>query len=151
MLDTKLKVSFSVATIDDVEEIISLCNECFDETTSLEYATKSFQLTQNDENSIYLKGMVDGKIVAHSKITIIHTMYEKMNTYAILNHVCVKPEYRRNGVATKMLDEITNICLEKGVKTLELWSNNVRTAAHACYKNYGFHLDDAGFFSKKIG
>lgn len=151
MLDTKLDVNFSVATLNDVEEIISLCNECFDETTSLEYAKNSFLLTQNDENNIYLKGVVDGKIVAHSKITIIHTMYEKMNTYAILNHVCVKPEYRRSGIATKMLDEITKICLSKGVKTLELWSNNVRTAAHACYKNYGFHLDDAGFFSKKIG
>ena len=151
MVDTKIGVNFSEVTLNDVEEIISLCNECFNENTSLEYAKESFLLTQNDGNDIYLKGVFDGKIIAHSKITIIHTMYEKMNTYAILNHVCVKPEYRRCGVATKMLDEITKICLKKGVKTLELWSNNVRVAAHACYKNYGFHLDDAGFFSKKIG
>lgn len=151
MVDTKLDVNFSEVTLNDVEEVISFCNECFNENTSLEYAKESFLHTQNDDNDIYLKGVLDGKIIAHSKITIIHTMYEKMNTYAILNHVCVKPEYRRCGVATKMLDEITKICLTKGVKTLELWSNNVRIAAHACYKNYGFHLDDAGFFSKKIG
>ena len=144
-------VEFAVATIDDVEEIITLCDECFDEKTSLEYARNSFLLTQNDENSIYLKGTINGKIIAHCKITIINTMYEAMGTYAILNHVCVKPEYRRCGVATKMLDEITTICSNRGVKTLELWSKNVRTAAHACYKNYGFTLDDAGFFSKSIG
>lgn len=72
-----------------------------------------------------------------------------MNTYAILNHVCVKEEYRRHQIATKMLDEVSKICKEKGVKTLELWSNNVRVPAHGCYKKYGFHLDDAGFFSKK--
>lgn len=151
MLDIKLDVRFEVAKFNDVEEIINLCNECFNESTDLEYAKNSFLLTQNNENDVYLKGTVDGKIIAHAKITIIHTMYEQMGTYAILNHVCVKPEYRRSGVATKMLDEITKICLTKGVKTLELWSNNVRVAAHACYKNYGFHLDDAGFFSKTIG
>lgn len=151
MLETKLNVKFEVADFNDVEDIINLCNECFNETTDLEYAKNSFLLTQNSENDIYLKGMLDGKIIAHTKITIIHTMYEKMGTYAILNHVCVKPEYRRGGVATKMLEEIENICLKKGVKTMELWSNNVRVAAHACYKNYGFHLDDAGFFSKSIG
>ena len=31
-----------------------------------------------------------------------------------------------------------------------IWSNNVRTAAHACYYNYGFELDDAGFFSMSV-
>lgn len=77
-------------------------------------------------------------------------MYEPMGTYSILNHVCVKPEYRRHGIATQMLEEITKICTLKKCNAMELWSNNVRTAAHACYKKYGFHLDDAGFFSKKI-
>lgn len=61
----------------------------------------------NDPNHIYLIGLDNNKIIAHSKITIIPTMYEKMNTYSILNHVCVKPEYRRHNIATKMLDEIT--------------------------------------------
>ena len=77
-------------------------------------------------------------------------MYEKMNIYAILNHVCVKPEYRRHNIATKMLEKIEDICSLHNVKTMELWSNNVRVPAHACYKKYGFSLDDAGFFSKPV-
>ena len=39
---------------------------------------------------------------------------------------------------------------KKGCVKMELWSNNVRVAAHACYKRFGFTLDDAGFFSKEI-
>lgn len=147
----KMNVVFKIATENDIEGIIKLCNECFQEETSLEYAKKIFEQTKNDLNHIYLIGMIDNEIIAHTKITIIPTMYEKMNTYSILNHVCVKPSYRRHNIATKMLDEITKICLEHNCKTIELWSNNVRTAAHACYKNYGFHLDEAGFFSKQIG
>ena len=73
-----------------------------------------------------------------------------MGIYSILNHVCVKPEYRRHGIATMMLDKIKEICVEKNCAKMELWSNNVRTAAHACYHNYGFHLDEAGFFSYNL-
>lgn len=145
-----MKVEFRQANIDDIEKIIMLCNECFNESTDTEKAKMIFKESENDPNSIYLVGILDNNIIAHSKITVVHTMYEPMGTYSILNHVCVKPEYRRHGIATQMLEEITKICTLKKCNTMELWSNNVRTAAHACYKKYGFHLDDAGFFSKKI-
>lgn len=145
-----MEVLFRRAVLEDVEEIINLCNECFNENTSLDYAKRVFEETKNDKNQIYLVGIVDGKIVAHSKITIIPTMYEKMNTYSILNHVCVKPEYRRHNLATKMLVECEKICKEMGCVAIELWSGNFRQAAHECYKRYGFIVEDAKFFSKKI-
>ncbi len=145
-----MEVKFRIAQKEDVKEIIDLCNVVFIEATPIEYAMKVFEETKNDPNNIYLVGIVDEKIVAHAKISIIHTMYEKMNTYAILNHVCVMEEYRRHNIATQMLVEIEKICKERGCKTMELWSNNVRVPAHSCYKKYGFHLDDAGFFSKEV-
>lgn len=145
-----MDIKFTIATINDVAGIIELTNEVFEENTSIEYATRVFEETKDDLNNIYIIGKVDGKTVAHAKVTIINTIYEKMNTYAILNHVCVKPEYRRHNLATLMLDEITKICKARNVVALKLWSNNVRIAAHACYKNYGFTLDEAGFFSKSI-
>ena len=145
-----MKVVFRRATSEDVPGIIELCNECFNEETSLEYANKVFEETKNDKNQIYLVGLIDGKIIAHTKITIIPTMYEKMNTYSIINHVCVKEEYRRHNIATLMLDEVTKICKEMNCKAIELWSNNFRQPAHACYKKYGFVVNDAKFFSKEI-
>ncbi len=145
-----MEVRFKIAQENDVEGIIQLCNACFDEVTPLEYAKEVFLKTKDTGKDIYLIGIVGEEIVAHAKITIIETMYQPMMTYAILNHVCVKPEYRRFKIATHMLTEIQNICQKKGCVKMELWSNNVRVAAHACYKRFGFTLDDAGFFSKKI-
>lgn len=145
-----MEVNFRVATLEDVEKIIALCNECFTEETDVVRAKESFQRTEKNPNDIYLVGELDGNIIAHCKVTIIETMYHPMGTYSILNHVCVKPEYRRHRIATKMLDVVTDISLKKGCNKMELWSNNVRTAAHACYYDYGFQLDDAGFFSKVI-
>jgi len=145
-----MDIIFRRATLDDVESIIKLCNECFEENTSIEYAKRVFIETQNDENQIYLVGIVDDKIVAHAKITVIPTIYERMNTYSILNHICVKPEYRRNNFATKMLEECERISKEKKCVKMELWSMNFRLPAHECYKNYGFVVDDAKFFSVEI-
>ncbi len=145
-----MEVNFRRATIDDLEAIITLCNECFNENTSIDYARDIYLKTENDENQIYLVGEVEGKIIAHTKITIIPTIYEKMNTYAILNHVCVKPEYRRHNIATKMLVECEKISKEKKCVAMELWSMNFRQPAHHCYINYGFVVNDAKFFSKEI-
>ena len=145
-----MNIKFRVATLDDVEEIIDLCNECFNENTSYEYAKESFKKTMNDENQIYVNGYMDDKLIAHMKVTIIPTMYEGMETYAILNHVCVKEEYRRHNIATHMLDYVKEIAKEKDCIALELWSKNFRVPAHACYKNYGFEVVDAKFFSKSI-
>lgn len=145
-----MEVKFRRATREDVEAIIKLCDECFNEKTNIEYAKRIFAETENDENQIYLVGIVDNAIIAHAKITVIPTIYEKMNTYAILNHVCVKPEYRRHNVATKMLKECERISKEKNCVAMELWSMNFRHAAHECYKQYGFLVNDAKFFSKEI-
>lgn len=145
-----MELLFRQATLDDVNDIIKLCNESFNENTDVEYAKKIFEETMNDKNQIYIVGIMDGKIIAHSKITVIQTIYGKMRTYSILNHVCVKPEYRRHNIATKMLVECERISKEHNCVTMELWSNNFRQAAHACYLNYGFVINDAKFFSKEI-
>lgn len=145
-----MEVIFREMKKNDVPNVVELCNEVFKENTSLEYAKKMYKKTKRDKNSIYIVGEAEGKIVSHLKITIIETLYEEMNTYAILNHVGVKEDYRRHGIATKMLDYAFDICKKRNCKKVELWSNNVRTAAHACYYNYGFELDDAGFFSKYV-
>lgn len=143
-------VQFTIATENDIEDIIKLCNRCFDENTSMEYAMDIYEKTKNDPNQIYVVGRIDGEIVAHTKVTIIPTIYQNMNTYAILNHVCVDQEYRRHGIATQMLKYIEKICKEHNCVCMELWSKNFRTAAHACYKEYGFIIEDAPFFSKKV-
>lgn len=145
-----MEVTFRPATRADLEDIIALTNECFDEKTSLDYAERIWEQTENDPNTIYLNGYLGGQLVAHTRIAIIPTIYEEMNTFAILNHVCVKPDVRRQHLGTKLLDETFKLCREHGVKTVELWSKNFREAAHALYHKYGFEVMDAKFFSKDL-
>lgn len=145
-----MNITFREMTFEDIDETIELCNLCFEEKTDLKYAKDMFEATKSDPNQIYIIGVMDDKIIAHLKITVIPTIYEKMNTYAILNHVCVHPDYRRHKFATEMLDYAFDICKRENCKAVELWSMNFRVAAHSLYKEYGFHVDDAKFFSKQI-
>ncbi len=145
-----MNTKFSIATIADVEGIVDLCNECFFENTDKKSAKDMFEKTKNDPNQIYVIGKIDDKIIAHTKITIIPTIFHDMGTYAILNHVCVKEEYRRHKIATHLLNEVSKICKEKGCISIKLWSGNQRKPAHACYREYGFEIFECGFFEKKI-
>lgn len=145
-----MDIKFRIATGKDVPDIVNLCNECFNESTDISKAKKIFARTRFDKNQIYLVGELDGKIVAHTKITIIPTIYDEMSTYAIINHVCVKPDYRRLHIGTKLLDEIFRICKKHKCKDVKLWSKNFRIAAHAMYQKYGFNIIDAKFFEKNI-
>lgn len=145
-----MNIKFRKATLNDVEKIVNLCNECFDEETNARDAIKIFFETATDKNQIYLVGEIDNNIIAHTKITIIPTIFKEMNKFAILNHVCVKNEFRRHNIATKMLEECEKICKNLNCSSMKLWSNNVRIPAHTCYKNFGFIVEDAKFFSKEI-
>lgn len=145
-----MNIEFKVAKKEDIEGIIKLCNKCFDENTNLEYAKKIYLENAKDENQIYVIGILNDEIVAHTKITIIPTIYEDMNTYAILNHVCVKPELRREHIGTKLLDYSFKIAKEHKCKCVELWSKNFREAAHGLYHKYGFEVMDAKFFTKDV-
>lgn len=147
MTEPDNQVRLKVMSAGEVADVIELTNKCFGEETPVAFATQVFEDTKDDPNQIYLNAYLDNRLVGHLKITIIPTIYEKMNTYAILNHVCVDPEVRRRHIATRLLDEAFRICKERNVKTVELWSNNIRQAAHACYKKYGFEVADAKFFA----
>lgn len=145
-----MNVEFRIANYEDLEGIIKLCNECFDENTSLDYARKIYKENESDKNQIYLIGILNNEIIAHTKINIIPTIYEDMNTYAILNHVCVRPDLRRGHIGTKLLDKSFAIAKENNCVCVELWSKNFRKAAHGLYHKYGFEVMDAKFFTKDV-
>jgi len=141
-----MELVFRFAKLEDLREIVDVCNLCFEEKTDYEKASQIFQNTYWDSNQLYLIGVLDGKIVAHTKITIVPTIFDEMGTYAILNHVCVIPDYRRHHIADHMMDIIKKICKSKGCTSIKMWSCNFRQPAHKCYLKNDFEVVDAKFF-----
>lgn len=165
-MQPRQNINFRIMEPRDLEKVIDLCNECFDENTSYAYAREIYEKT--DKNvQIYVVGEIvtdqtgnqtgesqsenqGTEIVAHALVNIVPTVYEDMNTYAILNHVCVKPSHRRAHLGTRLLDYCFDIAKSKNCKKVELWSKNFRVAAHALYHKYGFEVLEAAFFEKEV-
>lgn len=145
-----MEVIFKGLELEDLNSTIDLCNLCFEENTDYDYARNVFIETMNDNNCIYINGIYNNEVVAHTRLTIIKTMYKPMATYALINHLCVKPEFRRHHLASHLLDMVFKVAKDRGCVEVVLWSKNFRVPAHTCYKKYGFQLLDAGFFSKKV-
>ncbi len=145
-----MEIKFRIADASHIHGIVDLCNEVFEENTTYEEADRRYKENENDKNQLYIIGEIDGKIIAHTRVAIISTIFDGMETYAILNHVCVKPEYRKHKIATHMLEVVKKVCQERNCIAIKLWSRNFRVPAHTCYKKFGFVPDDATFFNLDI-
>ncbi len=143
-------MKFSLADASKIRGIVDLCNEVFEEDTDYEEALRIFNEYKSDRNQIYIIGEFEGRVIAHTRIAIVPTMFKDMGTFAILNHVCVKPEFRKHHIASKMLEVVREVCRNHECTSLKLWSRNFRIPAHSCYKKFGFTQDDAAFFSLDI-
>lgn len=83
---------------------------------------------------------------------MINKMHDSIrNIYScMLNYVCVSKEYRRMGIATKLFEEVFNICRFENISYIELTSNAARVEAHALYKKLGFIVRDTTVFRKEF-
>lgn len=145
-----MDIEYKIMDFSELPRTVNLCNLCFEEETKIEDAEKIYKAQKNDENHIYLIGILNGEVVANLKITIIETIYRGLGTYAMLNHICVHPDYRRQKIGTNLVEEAYKICKRRNVKAVSLWSLNHRSIAHQFYKKLGFTSDEAKFFIKNI-
>jgi len=90
--------------------------------------------------SIELVATINGKIIGFLDIELEKTpgsiCYKKMDGNGMLWDIGVLPEFRRKGVATKLLNEGIRRGKQLGMKRLEAWS--IEQNAWKFYEKYGF-------------
>jgi ribosomal-protein-alanine N-acetyltransferase len=66
-----------------------------------------------------------------------------------ITNVAVHPEFRRCGVASKIMDKILNMCDENDIKGITLEVRKSNSAAQELYAKYGFKVEGArkGYYS----
>lgn len=70
--------------------------------------------------------------------------------YFYVNYVCVKEEYRKQGIANALFEKVFEICKELDIAYLELTSNSSRIAAHKLYEKLGFSIRETTIFRKEL-
>ena len=83
------------------------------------------------QTSQFICAKYENKIVGFAGIKIVIDEADIMN-------IAVKKDYRRQGIATLLLNHILNICKEKGIKMINLEVNEENFSAISLYQKLGF-------------
>jgi len=110
------------------EEIHNLDFQCFpDDFWSLQLIQKEL----SDTRAIYLVCLFENRVVGYINANSVLDEAE-------LNRVAVCEQYRRSGIATLLMDELTKLVQLKGCVRINLEVRKSNFAARKLYSGYGY-------------
>ena len=114
-------------TKDDIDSVLEIENACFSDPWT--YGMFLNELSQDITE--YRVAVVDGKIVGYMG------MYQTLDEGNITN-VAVLPEYRRRGIANKLIAEFVKLAQEREFAFLTLEVRKSNLGAIKLYEQNGF-------------
>lgn len=114
--------------------------------------TQAFQVEKKSnglDSDIELIAVIENKVIGY---LLLNKNFDciRNQQYYYVNYVCVLDEFRNQGVATKMFNEVFILCKNNNISYLELTSNMTRMEAHRLYKKLGFQVRNTTVFRKDI-
>lgn len=123
-----MNISIRLMTLDDVEQVVAIDQASF----SLPWPEKSFrfEVTDNPASRVWVAES-DGKIIG---MIVAWMFVDEAHIATIATH----PEFRRQGIASKLLIHTLHSVMSEGAKSsfLEVRAGNI--AAQEMYRKLGF-------------
>lgn len=91
-----------------------------------------------DENSCFLIGELDGKIIANCSVGLVQNKKRYLHRAAM--GIAILKDYWSKGIGRIMMQECINWCKENGVEQLELEVVAENNRAVSMYQNLGFEI-----------
>ena len=111
----------------DIPEVAYVEKTCF----SMPWSEKSFEDSLSLDYAYFFTAECDNKIVGYVG------MYQVADEGDITN-IAVLPQYRRNGIAGRLISEVKNISKELGIRVINLEVRESNENAISLYKKNGF-------------
>ena len=127
-----MQITVETAAIHNLEELWRIERECF---TIEAFTREEIETLLRDPNAVGLLARINGEVAG-----FIIGIIEKHGTikFGHVYTVDVAVKYRRQGVGMKLLNEMENIFLKKGVETSYLEVRIDNQAARRLYRNEGY-------------
>ena len=123
---SSLKVEFRRMLASDADEIAAIEEMTF----AMPWSRKDFWAEAVNENAIYIVGTVDNKVIAYAGVWI---SFEE----AQVTNVAVRPDYRGQGIGTKLFAKLIEEVKTIGVTAITLEVRPSNEAAIKLYENFG--------------
>lgn len=103
----------------------------------------------NTTDNIEIVALYQEEVVGYLMLQKVHDSIKNIY-YFYVQYVCVKKEYRRNGIGKALFTHVFELSLKNHISYIELTSNPMRTEAHFLYHSLGFHTRSTDVFRKEI-
>ncbi len=128
------------ATQEDVAALVLLMRDFYAESNhalDAQWAARSFEELLSDASlgAVWLAEQ-DGTLVGHVVLTLRYTM-EHGGLSGYIDDLYIKPEYRRAGAASMLLDALVKECHTRSVKSMQVEVGGDNVAALALYAKCG--------------
>ncbi len=134
---------------DDVEDLLVMIekfyrfNEEFDPAWSVKEETRDVAKEMaskyiEDPRSVVLVAQVDGKIIGFVRAEIRENPILENGRLGIIVELYVHPQYRRRGVAKRLVEEASKELALRGVSVVGAEFPAANSVARAFYENLGF-------------
>ncbi|MFW6389575.1 MAG: GNAT family N-acetyltransferase [Halanaerobiales bacterium] len=104
----------------------------------------------NDPHLYYVVVKKNKKIVSSCTLAIIKNLTRNANPYGIVENVVTHPDYRRQGLGTKVINKAINICKGKDCYKVMLLTGSKKESTLKFYEKAGFDRDVKTGFYKKL-
>ena len=142
------------ATVNDYKAVLPLFQGLDDLHTNLEserFKPYSGPARTKNAYDFYILGedralflaLIDGEAIGFINLWIVNIEEKRIHigrSYAHMDNIYVTPNYRRKGVAEKLLAQAKDWCKEVGVDKIELQVYAVNADAIAWYDAHGFDV-----------
>ncbi len=123
----KVEIIIKEMTPELIEDVSDIETNSF----SHPWSRKSFEDELNNDNAVYFVATESNRGVGYVGGWIIADQYD-------VNNIAVLPQYRRCGIASKLLDNLIGYCRKKELTAITLEVREHNNTAKALYNSFGF-------------
>ena len=131
----------------DLEQLQQILKDVFNNNISYEKMQNLYKMTK-DNKDIYILGYyIDDNLVGTVTLNILTLPSGKDAT---IWDLAIKEEYRRLGIATKLMNKAEEIAKQEDISRIWLFSGFHRKYAHELYRKLGYDENRDKAFVKQI-
>lgn len=134
----------------DIEECYELNSLIFNEKWDLSEIKNLYKRLHKMKDSYRFLVVKDhnNKIIGYVSCVIAYNLFDGGRPYMELWWLGIHPNYRRKGIASKLIKHVENIAKDYNCEFICFSSESNRIDAHEFYKKNGYEIDSLGFIKE---
>ena len=136
----------------DLSSLLELYNQLDSDNNaySIEQSEKVWKEIEENTNIQYFGAIDDGKVVSTCYAVYIPNLTRKNRGICFIENVVTDKEYKKQGLASRVIDMAISFAKEKNCYKVILQSGSSRTDAHQFYESKGFNGASKKAFDMRI-